>query len=73
MAHGCLIFPIFDIKPNVLQRGDCTVARYNSLLDGCAQSSLVDDGLRVLREMEVRLGSNGGQTWKSHELRFFLP
>lgn len=25
---------------------------YNSLLDGCAQSSLVDDGLRVLREME---------------------
>ena len=32
----------------------------------------MDDGLRVLREMEVRLGSNGGQTWKSHELRFFF-
>ena len=27
--------------------------RYNSLLDGCAQSSLVDEGLRVLREMEA--------------------
>ena len=25
---------------------------YNSLLDGCAQSSMVEDGLRVLKEME---------------------
>eukprot|EP00913_Durusdinium_trenchii_P002025 g1871.t1 len=25
---------------------------YNSLLDGCAQSSLVDEGLRVLQEMQ---------------------
>merc|ERR1719283_188297 len=25
---------------------------YNSLLDGCAQSSLTDDGLKVLEEMQ---------------------
>eukprot|EP00435_Cladocopium_sp_Y103_P062169 s1531_g23.t1 len=53
-AQWCDITAAFKLVKEMREEADLVPDEimYNSLLDGCAQGSLVDDGLRVLREME---------------------